>query len=106
MTIVDRETGVLVKAMRQSYHMFGETWYQHDYDVAGCPLRTGDRVVDVGVNQGFFTCYAARRGAQVFAFEPNPKAFQVLEKTLQSMVSLAACRPGVSPLQTLKERPS
>ena len=61
MKIVDRETGISVRAMRQSYHMFGETWYRRDYDVAACPIRQGDIVVDVGANQGFFTCYAAQR---------------------------------------------
>jgi FkbM family methyltransferase len=82
MTIVDRETGISVKAMRQSYHMFGETWYQRDYDVAGCPLRKDDLVVDVGANQGFFTCYAAQRGARVYAFEPNPRTFELLKKNI------------------------
>jgi FkbM family methyltransferase len=84
MTIVDRKTGVSVAAMRRSYHIFGETWYQHDYDVVGCPMRRGDVVVDVGANQGFFTCYAACQGAQVFAFEPNPKAFGFLRRNIMS----------------------
>ncbi len=82
MTIKDRETGISVQAMRRSYPMFGETWYQHDYDVIGCPLRKGDLVVDVGANQGFFTCYAAQRGAIVYAFEPNPKAYGLLRRNI------------------------
>jgi FkbM family methyltransferase len=84
MTIVDRQTGVSVKAMRHSYPMFGETWYQRDYDVAGCPLRKDDLVVDIGANQGFFTCYAAQRGARVYAFEPNPRAYELLRKNISS----------------------
>jgi FkbM family methyltransferase len=84
MTIVDRKSGVSVRAMRQSYHMFGETWYTHDYDVGGCALRKDDVVVDVGANQGFFTCYAAERGAEVYAFEPNPKTFQLLKKNIRA----------------------
>jgi FkbM family methyltransferase len=79
MRIVDRRTKVAVNAARGSYHMFGETWYNHDYDVLGCPVRQNDVVVDVGANQGFFTCYAAQKGARVYAFEPNPETFKVLE---------------------------
>jgi FkbM family methyltransferase len=67
-----------VKALRESYPMFADTWYHRDYDVAGCPLRKEDVVVDVGANHGFFTCYAAQRGAHVYAFEPNPKTFELL----------------------------
>ena len=79
MTIVDRRTKVKVRAQRRSYHMFSETWYDRDYDVAGCPIRENDLVVDVGANQGFFTCYAAQKGARVYAFEPNPATFEVLQ---------------------------
>jgi FkbM family methyltransferase len=79
MRIVDRRTKVSVKAARGSYHMFGETWYDHDYDVAGCPMRQNDIVVDIGANQGFFTCYAAQMGAHVYAFEPNPDTFKIFE---------------------------
>jgi FkbM family methyltransferase len=78
MTIVDRRTGVSLQALRRSYHMFGETWYTHDYDVAGCPIRKDDVVLDIGANQGFFTCYAAHQGAQIYAFEPHPKSFERL----------------------------
>jgi len=82
MTIVDRRTKVSVTAVRGSYHMFGETWYDHDYDVTGCPIREGDLVVDIGANQGFFTCYAAQMGARVYAFEPNPASFEILKRNI------------------------
>jgi len=84
MTIVDRRTRVSVQALRRSYHMFGETWYSHDYDVAGCPIRKDDVVLDIGANQGFFTCYAAHRGARVYAFEPHPISFERLKKNVAS----------------------
>ena len=72
MTISDRETGVTVAATPKSYRMFAESWYDRDYDVPGCPLRPGDTVIDIGANQGFFSCYAAARGTRVHAFEPSP----------------------------------
>ena len=84
MRITDRKTKVSVAASRPSYHMFSETWYLRDYDVAGCPIRENDVVVDVGANQGFFTCYAAQRGARVYSFEPHPKTFEVLSRNIRS----------------------
>lgn len=83
MTIADRKTGVTVVASAQSYHMFGETWYARDYDVPECPIRPGDTVIDIGAHQGFFTCYAASRGAEVYAFEPYPPSFSRLTENVQ-----------------------
>lgn len=78
MTITDRRTGISVIATAASYQMFGETWYTRNYDVPGCPLRAGDVVVDIGANQGFYTCYAAAKGTTVYAFEPHPESFERL----------------------------
>lgn len=83
MTISDRRTGVTVIAALKSYHMFGTSWYSRDYDVPGCPIRPGDSVVDIGANQGFFTCYAASKGARVYAFEPSPESFGRLKHNVE-----------------------
>ncbi len=82
MTIADRRTGVSVVATVKSSHMFGETWHTHDYDIPACPLRPGDTVIDIGANQGFFSCYAALRGAKVHAFEPFPDSFSRLKQNV------------------------
>jgi FkbM family methyltransferase len=83
MVISDRKTGVAVKATVKSFRMFGETWYDHDYDVPACPLRPNDSVIDIGANQGFFSCYAASRGARVYAFEPSPESFKRLRSNVE-----------------------
>ena len=45
-------------------------------------LEPGDIAVDCGANVGLFTLPMARRGARVFAFEPNPHAFGELARRL------------------------
>jgi FkbM family methyltransferase len=77
-TVVDRASGVRCLCTLNSHHMFSEVWYTRSYDVNGVPIRPGDIVLDIGANQGFFTCYAACKGAKVFAFEPVPELFERL----------------------------
>jgi FkbM family methyltransferase len=43
-------------------------------------LRRGAVAVDCGANIGRVTALLAERGADVYAFEPNPHAFAVLER--------------------------
>ena len=83
MKISDRKTGVTVDAAVDSYRMFKETWYGHDYDVPACPLRKNDAVIDIGANQGFFSCYAASKGARVHAFEPFPESYLRLRSNIE-----------------------
>ncbi len=54
-------------------------------------IRAGMVVLDVGANVGLFTLIAAKAGAQVHAFEPNPPTRQRLERNL----SLNAFGSGV-----------
>jgi FkbM family methyltransferase len=83
MTISDRRSGVTLEAAVQSYGLFRETWYYHDYDVPACPLRPNDSVIDIGANQGFFSCYAASKGAHVHAFEPFPESCMRLRSNVE-----------------------
>ena len=75
-TISDRKSGVTVIAACKSSHMFGSTWFTHDYDVPGCPLRPADCVIDIGANQGFFLAMQHRK---VPAFTPSNPPRKVSE---------------------------
>lgn len=39
-------------------------------------------VIDAGANIGFFTVRAARSGAQVYSFEPNPRTYRRLRRNI------------------------
>ena len=82
MTIVDKASGFTCVCNVGAYHIFGETWYSRVYDVPGLPIRFGDVVLDIGACQGFYTCYAASKGATVYAFEPVPESYERLVRNI------------------------
>ena len=50
--------------------------------VEGFSPRQGDIVVDVGAHHGIYAIKAARQGARVIAFEPNPDSFELLSSNI------------------------
>ena len=48
------------------------------YLQAGVSISAGDVVLDIGANIGVFTLFAAKQGAQVYAYEPMPPTYAVL----------------------------
>lgn len=57
---------------------FWEDFYKPWFDL----LEPGDVLVDVGANMGFFSIYAAKKGATVWAFEVSPGVFEVMQKNV------------------------
>ncbi len=54
-------------------------------DVMRKLVRTGDTVLDIGADIGYYACLAAKLAGpsgRVFAFEPNPRSFGFLEKNI------------------------
>lgn len=45
-------------------------------------VRPGNVVVDVGANIGWYTLMAASKGAHVWAFEPDPENFALLQRSI------------------------
>jgi FkbM family methyltransferase len=73
------DNGFSVKAYTHCFSMFYEVWRKRDYDIPGFALTRNMTVIDIGANQGFFSLYAASKGAIVYAFEPCIDNFQILQ---------------------------
>jgi FkbM family methyltransferase len=60
----------------------------------GCPdfydPQVGDVVVDVGSNIGEFSLYVVSKGAQAYAFEPDPSVFACLSRNLRQVTNATA----------------
>ena len=54
------------------------------YLQSGVSISAGEVVVDIGANIGVFTLYAAKQGAQVYAYEPIPPTYAVLQQNVQA----------------------
>jgi len=58
-------------------------------------LSSSDVAIDCGANVGEITARMASTGATVFAFEPNPYAFQVLQQRFAAMPNVRCIPKGV-----------
>lgn len=54
------------------------------YLQSGVSISAGDVVVDIGANIGVFTLYAAKQGAQLYAYEPMPPTYAVLQQNVEA----------------------
>lgn len=58
-------------------------WVKGEGEVRLLPflVPAGRNAVDAGANKGTYTWFLARRAAHVWAFEPNPKIYQMLRRS-------------------------
>jgi FkbM family methyltransferase len=82
--VVDRKTGLQFRCRPGAEVMMAETLHRHVYDLEFVPLQEGDIVFDIGANHGFYSCWAALQGATVYAFEPDPQCFSLLETNIRA----------------------
>ena len=59
------------------------------------PVGRGDIAIDCGANVGDITSMLARTGAHVYAFEPNPRCFEILAKRFRSFTNVDCVNAGV-----------
>ena len=81
--VIDRRTGLRFICRRGADEMMAETFHSEIYTLPIAPLRTGDIVLDIGANHGFYACWAAAQGATVHAFEPDPNTFDLLVQNIK-----------------------
>lgn len=62
------------------------------FEAALSRLGPQDVAIDLGANAGEFTARMAATGAQVFAFEPDPHAFALLEKAVDGRANVTLIR--------------
>jgi FkbM family methyltransferase len=86
------------KAIRKiAYPPFGEIYCRNEmatrlildeivvgnpYFQEGVSISPGDVVLDIGANIGVFALCAAKQGAQVYAYEPIPRTFELLQQNI------------------------
>jgi FkbM family methyltransferase len=58
-------------------------------------IKSGDLVIDCGANVGSISAIMADRGAEVYAFEPNPVAFEELRKKFTGNHKVHCSNKGV-----------
>src|SRR5688572_30520672 len=59
-------------------------------------LKSGDIAIDCGANVGKITTTLAETGATVYAFEPNPHAFQKLRENTARFKNVVCLQKAVS----------
>lgn len=67
-----------------------------DFQAAVAELKPGDIAVDCGANVGKFTVPMASSGATVYAFEPNPDAFEALREKTASFSNVRLFQTAVA----------
>lgn len=80
---VTLDCGYTIEFFEKSEFIYKEIWedgyYDHDFQI-----QSGSVVVDFGANQGFFSLYAASKGASVFSVEPDKDNFQLLARNISA----------------------
>lgn len=60
-----------------------EAWIFSIYTPEGFEIKENDVVFDVGAQIGVFSIFAAKSNARVYAFEPVPENYRLLEENLE-----------------------
>ncbi|OFV97952.1 MAG: hypothetical protein A3H28_07165 [Acidobacteria bacterium RIFCSPLOWO2_02_FULL_61_28] len=78
------KNGFVVRAYTHCITILHEIWDKRDYDIPGFSWDKSMTAIDIGANQGFFSLYAASKGATVYAFEPCQENFAVFRWNVEN----------------------
>ena len=77
------KNGLVIEAEIGLRFVVREIFFRRVYNPPYLPIEENDVVVDIGANNGVFTLYAASITRQaVFAFEPSPRNFAILQRNI------------------------
>lgn len=82
---IDSKYGELLYAVANDHTMWRvKTLYKKEEDTIAWidSMSPGETFVDVGANMGIYTIYAAKRGLNVFAFEPEAQNYALLTRSI------------------------
>ncbi|AJQ95098.1 SDR family NAD(P)-dependent oxidoreductase [Gynuella sunshinyii] len=83
----------------ESHYLYNEIFVEKTYLKKGITVERGEVVIDIGANIGMFSLFIASefKEVQIFAFEPSPATYDVLNKNLALYIPNAVALPfGVS----------
>ena len=71
----------------ETIHLYKDIFKHHTYCKDFIEYKPGAVIVDAGANIGLFSLYAYEKspGAQLYAFEPVPQLFQLLEENTRNL---------------------
>lgn len=77
------KNGLSIEAEMSLRFVVREIFIDKAYNPPNLPIEKNDVVVDVGANNGIFTLFAASlTHNKVYAFEPAPRNFEILERNI------------------------
>jgi FkbM family methyltransferase len=66
--------------------ILNKSFERREIQILNSVIKPGDIVLDVGANIGIYTLYLSRavgKAGKVFAFEPDPENFEILQENIQ-----------------------
>lgn len=87
------KNGMIISAIEKSESIINEVWSNNYYE-KNLIINQGMIIIDFGANQGFFSLYAASKGAKVFSYEPEKTNYKILLENVKrnNLTGLIKCR--------------
>jgi len=82
--VLPNELKIYAPSVIEARALYREIFTEKTYTTHGITVSDGDCVFDVGANIGLYSIFLSQshRDLQIFAFEPIPQTFSILEKNL------------------------